>query len=125
MNSRVRLLMIVAVVIGVIQFVWYVVPVMQEGFGDSAFGFLIAFCLPFLVGAALLPRFRRTGAAILGLFSLLLAIVSVIVIVGGPSGDWKWMDYLSVYVAGPLAIVAVVLSVMVLATRKTADVAVT
>lgn len=124
MNPRARLLMIVALVIGVIQLVWYVVPVIQEGFGDGAVGFLIAFCLPFLVGAALLPRFRRTGAVLIGLFSLLLAIVSVNVIIGGPGDDWKWTDYLSVYIAGPLSIVAVVLSVMVLAGRRTAGAAV-
>lgn len=77
----------------------------------SPWGFLALFALPFLIARALLPRHLRTGAVVAGIPAALLVVVAVLAVVSGI--EPFFVDYLAVFVGGPLAVAAAVLSVLV------------
>lgn len=77
----------------------------------SPWGFLALFAVPFVIARAVLPRHPRTGAVVAGIPAALLAGAAV---VAGFAGiEPFFVDYLVVFVGGPLAAAAAVLAVLV------------
>lgn len=77
----------------------------------SPWGFLVLFVPPFLIAHALLPRRPRIGAVVAGIPAGLLAVATAVAVVAGI--EPSLVDYLVVFVGGPLALAAAVLAVRV------------
>jgi hypothetical protein len=77
----------------------------------SPWGFLVLFVPPFLIAHVLLPRRPRIGAVVAGIPAALLAVATAVAVVTGI--EPVFMDYLVVFVAGPMALAAAVLAVRV------------
>jgi putative effector of murein hydrolase LrgA (UPF0299 family) len=95
----------------------YLALAIEGGIARSPWGFALVFVLPFVVGALALASRRRLGAAVVGLFATLFAVVCGVAVSGGVSLDDYWADLVVILVGGPLALVAVALSVRVLTAR--------
>jgi hypothetical protein len=77
----------------------------------SPWGFLVLFVPPFLIAHALLPRRPRIGAVVAGIPAALLAVATAVAVVTGIEPNF--LDYLVVFVGGPVALAAAVLAVRV------------
>jgi hypothetical protein len=77
----------------------------------SPWGFLALFAVPFLIARAVLPRHPRTGAVVAGIPATLLAGAAAVAVAAGI--EPFFVDYLAVFIGGPLAMAAAVLSVLV------------
>ena len=93
----------------------YLALAIEGGVARSPWGFALVLVLPFVLGAVALPSRRRLGAGVVGLFAAVFAVVCGVAVSGGVSLDDYWADLLLILVGGPLALVAVGLSVRVLA----------
>jgi peptidoglycan/LPS O-acetylase OafA/YrhL len=112
-----RVLALLAACIGSLGLIKYLAIAIDMGVAKTPWGFLLIFVLPFAVGAALLRSGpRRSGAVVVGLFAAALAVVCCVIVAQGiqPEGA----DYLVLYGGGPLAVLAVILSVRVLLERE-------
>lgn len=106
--DRRRLLGWLALFIACLGLVKYLVLLVEGGPAKSPWFFLIAFVVPFVAGKLLLPAHPRAGATLIGLCSAALATICVIGAAAGVGSFWP--DYLVVYVAGPAALVALVVA---------------
>ena len=77
----------------------------------SPWGFLMLFVAPFLIAHALLPRRPRIGAVVSGIPAAVLAVATAVAVITGTEPNT--LDYLVVFVGGPLALAAAVLAVRV------------
>ena len=106
--DRRRLLGWLALFIACLGLVKYLVLLVQLGPAQSPWFFLIAFVVPFVAGRLLLPAHPRAGVILIGLGSAALATICVIRAAAGVGTYWP--DYLVVYVAGPAALLALVMA---------------
>jgi hypothetical protein len=81
----------------------------------APWGFLILFAVPFLIARAVLPRHPRAGAMVAGIPAVLLAVAAAVAVFAGM--EPFFVDYLVVFVGGPLAVAAAVLAVLVARAR--------
>ena len=95
----------------------YLALAVEGGLAQSPWGFALIFVLPFVGGAALIQFYRRTGAAVIGLFAAGLAVVCGLAVAQGLSLSDYWPDLLMILVGGPMAVAAVALSIRVVAGR--------
>ncbi len=116
-RSDARVLAGLASAIAALGTVKYLALAIEGGVARSPWGFALVLVLPFVVGALALTSRPRLGAAVVGLFATVLAVACGVAVSGGVSLDDHWADLLLILVGGPLALLAVGLSVRVLAAR--------
>jgi peptidoglycan/LPS O-acetylase OafA/YrhL len=102
-----------ALIIGTIGLVKYLDLAIRLGVADSPYFYLVAFVVPFFVGVAVLRSRTRAGAIIIAVPSVLLVLLVVASLLHGWDSSWNWGDALVLFVAGPLAVLAVGLAVRV------------
>jgi peptidoglycan/LPS O-acetylase OafA/YrhL len=95
----------------------YLALAIEGGIARSPWGFALVLVLPFVVGALALASRRRLGAAVIGLFAAVFAVVCAVAVSEGVSPHDYWADLVLILVGGPLALLALGLSVRVLTGR--------
>lgn len=107
-----RILRIAAATLTVLASGWYIPNLVELGFHDSAYGFIIAMGLPPLLGLGLTFVKLRAGAVLIGLSSAVWAFVCVSLIVAGITLTGEgWLDGVLAVAALPVAVVGVVAAV--------------
>lgn len=109
------LLGVLAVLVGALGLMKFLVTMLDAGPADSPWIFLLVLVIPFLVGRLLLPSHPRVGAALIGVFAALFAVICALALIQGI--EPFWVDYVLVFAGGPLAVAAVWLAVRVLRAR--------
>jgi hypothetical protein len=111
--QRTELLVRIALLIGMIGLVKYVDLALRLGLANAPHFFLVAFVVPFFIGAVLLRSRPRVGAVMIAVPSALLVLFAVGSLLQGWDSSWNWGDALVLFVATPLALLAVGLATRV------------
>jgi hypothetical protein len=111
--TRQQLLTMLALLAGGLGSMKFLAILIDAGPAKAPWGFLLVFVLPFLAGPLLMHWHPRTGAAVTGIGGAFLAIICAVVVAQNAIEPY-FMDYIVVFVGGPVALAVAVLAMTVM-----------